>query len=135
MSTQQTGVIILAHGSKLRDETDHLVVEGVRSTVDKIVEEIKKRNNWNMVEPAYFQFLKPNLRQSIENLADKGCKRIVILPFFLFSGNHVSRDIPKILKKEREKYKDVEFVVTKSLGQDPRIVEIVLDLIKEKVES
>lgn len=130
---QQTGIIILAHGSKLRDKTSHLVVEGVQSTISKVVEEIKKRNNWNMVEQAYFQFLKPTLCQSIENLVNRKCKKIVILPFFLFSGNHVSRDIPRILQEEGKKYKDVEFVVTKSLGQDPRITEIAIDLIKEKV--
>jgi sirohydrochlorin ferrochelatase len=135
VTTKKTGVIILAHGSKLRDEKSHLVVEKVQSTLGKMVEEIKRRNHWSMVEQAYFQFLKPNLGESIESLANKGCKKIVILPFFLFSGNHVTHDIPKIIKEEEKKYKDIEFVMTKSLGEDSRIIDIVLDLIKKKVES
>jgi sirohydrochlorin cobaltochelatase len=133
--TKQIGIIILAHGSKLRDEKSRLVVEGVQSTLHKIAEEIKKRNNWSLVEQAYFQFIKPNLSESIENLANKGCTKIVVLPFFLFSGNHVTRDIPRILKEEEKKYKDIEFVLTKSLGEDSRIIDIVIDSIKEKVES
>jgi sirohydrochlorin cobaltochelatase len=133
VSIKQTGIIILAHGSKLRNEKNHLVMKKVQSTLHKVVKEIKKRNNWSMVEQAFFQFLKPDLPRSIEKLANKGCTKIVVLPFFLFSGNHVTQDIPKILKEEGKKYKNIEFVLTKSLGQDSRIIDIVLDLIKEKV--
>jgi sirohydrochlorin ferrochelatase len=132
---QQTGIIILAHGSKLRDEKSYPIIETVQSTVGRIVEYVKKKNNCNMVEQAYFKFCKPNIYQSIQTLINKGCKKIIILPFFLFSGNHVIRDIPEIIKKEQQKYKDIKFVITKSLGQDPRILEIILDLINQEMTN
>lgn len=133
LPTHQTGIIILAHGSKLRDKKSYPIVETVQSTIRKIVEDVKKKNNCNLVEEAYFQFIKPDLHQSIKKLVSKGCKKIIVLPFFLFSGNHVTRDIPEIIKKEEERYKDVKFVITKSVGEDSRIIEIVLELIKEEM--
>ncbi len=65
----------------------------------------------------------------------KGCERIVIIPFFLFSGNHVTRDIPRIIAEEKVKYPKVNFIFTRNLGEDARITDIVLDMVKEAAQG
>lgn len=119
----KTGIVIVAHGSKLREAND---------TIHEVVEMIKKKG-WDIVDPAYLQFGRPDLSQSIKNVVQRGCRRVVIVPLFLFMGNHVSIDIPKMIEKEAEKYDGINFVYARNLGADPRIGEIVLDRIKEAI--
>lgn len=120
------GIIILGHGSKLHK------ANGLISKVAKI---IKKEISGNIVEPSYLQFHQPNLSESIKKVVEKGCKKIIIVPFFLFSGNHVKRDIPQAIKKEMDRYPDCTFVFTESMGEDGRIVDIVLQKINEAIRK
>ncbi len=116
------GVIILSHGTKIKKANAILL---------KTVEKIKRGTGLNRVVPAYLQLSSPDLTKSIKLLADRGCEKIIIVPFFLFNGNHVTRDIPGIIKKAKTEFPKVEFVYTKSLGQDRRITDIVSDMLRE----
>lgn len=122
IDTKKTGVIILGHGSK---------VKAANATIPKVIRELKKKRGIDIVEPAYLQLCKPSLCYAIKKVTGLGCKKIIIVPFFLFIGNHVKRDIPKLIAQESRLYKDVEFVYARNLGQDPRLSDIVLDCIKE----
>lgn len=121
----KTGIIILAHGTKLKKANNILV---------ELIKTIKRKARWDIVEPAYLQFCEPNFLKSIKNVINKGCRRIIIVPFFLIKGNHVSRDIPQAIRKAKKMYPEVDFVYTKNLGDDKRISEIILDRIKEAME-
>lgn len=47
---------------------------------------------------AFLEFATPTLEESILSCVDKGADEIVISPYFLASGNHVTRDIPQVVK-------------------------------------
>ena len=121
LKTKNTGVIILGHGSKLKKANE---------TIKKVIKNIK-HNGLHIVEPAYLQLSKPDLHTAVKKLARSGCRKIIVVPFFLFMGNHVKRDIPKAIEKEKNIYRDIEFVYAKNLGQDPRMSDIVMDRIKD----
>lgn len=123
MAPDKTGFIILAHGSKLK-EPGQMMDAG-------IIKEIRKALRTAYVNAAYLQFSWPNLAESLKEIITKGCKRVIIVPFFLFMGNHVRRDIPKLIRQEMKKYPGVKFTCTKNIGTDARINDIVLLRIKE----
>lgn len=125
-SEAKTGIIILGHGSRLHKANKLL------SEVARI---IKKKNNYNFIEPAYLQFHHPDLSASIKKVIEKGCRKVIIVPFFLFEGNHVKRDIPRTVKKAIKRYRDVKFIFTKSLGQDVNISDIVFRNINEAIKE
>lgn len=120
LKLQRTGVIILGHGSRIKK---------ANSLLSEIIKIIKKRLGLNVIEPAYLQLHRPDLIQRIKGLVSKGCRKIIIVPFFLFGGNHVRRDIPRIIKRQKTLYPRVEFIYAKNLGNDSKIVEIVIDRI------
>lgn len=120
--TSKTGIIILGHGSKFHK---------ANKLIPEVVKTMKLRTGYNIIEPSCLQFHHPDLSESIKKIVKRGCKKIIIVPFFLFKGNHVRRDIPKVIKKETGKYPDVSFVFTKSLGEDARISDIVFQRINE----
>jgi Zn-finger protein len=125
LRTKETGIVILGHGSKLQK---------TKNTIDKTIKIIKSKFELTNILPAYLQLCQPSLDESIKNLVIKGCQRIIISPFFLFEGNHVTRDIPEVIKQEVNRYPKVNFIYTKNLGHDARITEVVLDRIREAIE-
>lgn len=120
--SNKTAVIILSHGSKVKKAS---------RTIRKIIKEIKSNSELKIIEPSYLQFRNPNLAASVKKLVKNGYKRILIVPFFLFTGIHVSKDVPKEIRREAGLYKNVEFVYARNIGSDPRIKDIVLDCIRE----
>lgn len=126
LSDKQTGVVVLGHGSRLKK---------ANALIPEIINGLKQTLGLSKIYPAYLQLAKPDLGQSLEKLAKAGCRRIIIIPFFLFVGNHVSRDIPEIIEQEKKKYPDVHFVYTDNLGADSRIADIVADKIRENIDT
>ncbi len=123
---KQTGVVVLGHGSRLKK---------ANALIPEIINGLKRTLGLSRIYPAYLQLAKPDLGQSLEKLAKAGCRRIIIIPFFLFVGNHVSRDIPEIIEQEKKKYPDVRFIYTENLGEDSRIADIVADKIMENINE
>lgn len=117
----KTGVIILGHGSKVKKANDSLC---------RLTKKVKTESRLDIVEPAFLQLSSPDLRETIRKVLKMGCKRIVIVPYFLFIGNHVARDIPKIIAEESKAHKEVKFIYAKNIGQNPKIVDVVMDSIR-----
>lgn len=121
-NNKNIGIVIIAHGSKLK-KANYLTYQ--------IINAIKKKTGIKKVEPAYLQSFEPGLSKTVANLVNNGCKKIIIVPFFLLNGNHVTRDVPLAIQKEKEKFPKIKFVYAKNIGDDSRIIEIVLDRINE----
>lgn len=124
LKSKLAGIIILGHGSNLKK---------ANLLVRRVAAEIKNRSGLSIVEPAYLQLCKPSLQEAINKLVQKGCRKVIIVPFFLFIGNHVSRDIPDVIEQEAKIHREVDFVYTKNLGHDQRINDIVMDRVREAI--
>jgi len=126
LKKDKAGIIILSHGSRLKQ---------ANASLGKTVRTIRRKTGLDAIAPAYLQFCRPDLERSVKSIVAKGHRTVIIIPFFLFNGNHVTRDIPHIIEKEKEKYPEVNFIYTKNLGEDTRISDIVADMIEEAVGS
>lgn len=119
---KKTGIIILGHGSRLKK---------ANNIIGDIIKLVKKTLILGLVEPAYLQLSCPSLSKSIKHLVSKNCQRIIIVPFFLFNGNHVSRDLPNMVRKEQLRYPDLDLLYTKNLAEKEKLGRIVIDRIRE----
>lgn len=119
------GVIILAHGSKLKS---------ARETTRRLGELVKRTLKLKYIVPAYLQLCQPTLADVVGQLVKKGCRKIIIVPYFLFNGVHVTRDIPSLIKKARERFPGIDLIYTKSLSEEERIIgNIISRRIKEVI--
>lgn len=118
----KTGIIVLSHGSRSPEAA---------ITVRKIKEMVAQDSHFDAVEGAALQFNQPDLPAMLGEMASRGMERVVVVPLFLYMGLHMKRDIPEILEEERAKYSQMEIVMTKNIGADKKIAEIVLDRIEE----
>ena len=122
--SKKTGVIVLAHGSKVRTGNEGLF---------NIVKMLRAMGKWDMVEAGFLQLAKPGLTEVVDDLISRGARRVVVMPLLLFSGNHVLKDIPEEIDHERKKFPDVEFCYAKNIGADERIALIAADRIEDAV--
>lgn len=83
------------------------------------------------VRVAYLQFESPGLAEVVEEAAKANPRRIIIQPFFLSRGVHVSKDIPAVIKEAEARYPQIEFICSEPLG----VSEGILRAAKERIEE
>jgi precorrin-8X/cobalt-precorrin-8 methylmutase len=82
------------------------------------------------VRVAYLQYDAPAVMDAIGEAVRAGAESLVIHPYFLSSGVHVTEDIPGIIREAQALYPDVSFTYTEPLGISEEIVNVVEDRIK-----
>ena len=114
------GILILAHGSR-RQETDRIL--------ESLAKKVKDKTGEGLIFTAYLQFSQPNLETGIEYLIEKGATLIKVIPMFIFDGIHVTQDIPEELNAIMAKHPGIEVKMSRHLGDDDRIADIIADRI------
>lgn len=81
------------------------------------------------VKIAYLQFAEPGIMDAIKGCVKQGAKRVILHPFFLSAGMHVTKDIPGMIEEVRGLYPDVKFIYTEPLGVHEKLAHIVMERI------
>lgn len=118
---QNNALIIVAHGSRKASSNEEVKAlgENLKSLQDK---------RYDLVIPAFLEFANPSLEESILSCIDKGTSEIVILPYFLASGNHVTRDIPEVVQKIQSSHPQVKIILKEHLGSSSDMVRLLSDM-------
>lgn len=116
------GVLVLSHGSR-RPEANQEIVD--------ISEQIQARNPQGVYQVAFMSYGSPDIAAGVERLVKAGMERIIVMPLFLVTGNHITLDIPEELELQKVRWPGVEFVMAQHLAGHPGLVDIILDRIQE----
>lgn len=116
-------IVIVGHGSPKSDA----------NTVERMAPLLHQALHPLCTEPcvkvAYLQFARPDIETALDACVAEGARRIIIHPFFLYAGMHVTRDIPEKIAEARRKYPHVEIAYTEPLGLHGDLTTIVLERI------
>ena len=118
----RTAVIILFHGSR---------AEGAGDTAQRIVAEVGRRGKFGFVTIAFLQHVKPALMEAVHACVQQHAEKIVVVPFFLQMGIHVTADIPALMDRVKKRYPELPIVATDAVGSHPLMAEIVVELARE----
>jgi sirohydrochlorin ferrochelatase len=118
----KTAVIILFHGSR---------ADGSAEIARTIAERAQKRGGYDFVTTAFLQNARPGLNDAISDSAAHHVDKIVVVPFFLQLGMHVTKDIPALLNESRHQHPWIKIELTRAVGAHPRMVDIVIDLVEQ----
>jgi len=122
-TSETTGILVVCHGSPSRAAN-----EGFIAMVGRIAE----RLGMNHVLPAFYALVRPNLQDQIAELASHGVDRIVVMPYFLFQGQHVGVDIPNILAQCHEWFPGVALDLMPTLENDLAVETIVVERLMQE---
>jgi sirohydrochlorin ferrochelatase len=80
---------------------------------------------------AYLEINPPSIPEAIRRAVVSGAREIRVLPYFLLSGRHIRRDIPRLVTAARRRWKGkARILLCPYLGYDKRIVEVVKDRLR-----
>ena len=113
-----TGLVIFAHGSSVAEANE---------AVARVTERMAVEGGYSLVETAFLEMAKPDLRQAVARLAARGADRIVVIPYFLTLGIHLRRDLPRIVEELAGAHEGVRIDVTEPLDGHPSLVGILLE--------
>ena len=117
-------IILIGHGSPKKDANN---IETMGRLLHSMIHPDCSKE---CVRVAYLQFAKPELPDMIKESVLNGAKKIIIHPYFLISGMHVTKDIPEIIKEAKKMYPHVEFLYTEPLGIHEKLVQVIAERIK-----
>lgn len=79
------------------------------------------------VRHCMLEYTEPSIPTALAQIAAEGIKRVAAIPYFLFAGGHVKRDIPRILAEQRRKYPGTEIRLGRHLGSEPSLLRAMAD--------
>ncbi|MBI2861002.1 MAG: precorrin-8X methylmutase [Chloroflexi bacterium] len=107
-----TGVIILAHGTRgERGSAEMTSVLGRVTDGVKVLLSPRAVVSW-----ASLQFNHPSLEEAAATMARAGVSRIIIVPYFLFPGRHITEHVPEEIAQLERAYPACRFVLAGHLG-------------------
>lgn len=115
-------LIIVFHGSRM-ESANNETLAFFNSLTSKLT-------NYSEIVQAFLEFTNPDLKTSIDILAEKGIKEIVVFPFFLSGGSHL-KDIENSVLEAQKKHKQIIFKTTSRLGVLNELEDFVVKYLNE----
>lgn len=119
-----TAALLIAHGSRREEANADLV---------RLADAVRETNRFGIIEIAYLELAEPDIPTGAQACVKHGARRILMMPYFLSAGVHVRNDLQKFQEQFRAKYSGVEFEVCEPLGLHPKLVEVVIERLREKL--
>ncbi len=116
-------IILIGHGSPKKDANRLGVV------ADMLHSALHPGCQEGCVKVAYMEFAEPSIPEALDSEARRGVREIIIHPFFLNSGVHVTEDIPGMISEAESRHPGVKFVYTEPLGVHEKLVQVVIERI------
>ena len=115
-------VLIICHGSRSKDAV---------AEFDQVVELVRNSAEFPVVKGAHMEISDPDIPTALKEIVDAGASEILVVPYFLFMGNHTKNDIPEILNGLKPLYPGISIKFGKPVGIEPLMAEILIKRAKE----
>jgi sirohydrochlorin ferrochelatase len=115
-------ILIVSHGSRSNDA----IIE-----FDKVVELVRNSTEFPVVKGAHMELAQPDIPTVVKEISDSGSTEIVVVPYFLFMGNHIKNDIPEILNRLKPLYPGITIKFGNPIGFEPLMADILIKRAKE----
>ena len=142
------GVVFVAHGSQRGASSDECSCSweengherppwcldcpstplGLRDAADRLQSSLGGQRA--AVELSCLEFIEPHPDQAIRNMADRGLEQVVVIPYLLGQGKHVTLEMDEILDDLRTQLPALGLYLADALGPDPRMADIIVERVQ-----
>jgi sirohydrochlorin ferrochelatase len=109
-------LIVFAHGSRRVEANE---------AVEKVAAIAAKKGGFAVWRAAFLELAEPTLSATVKELAAAGATRIVVAPYFLVMGVHLTQDLPRLIEEAAREVPGVELVSTPPLDGHPALADIL----------
>ena len=121
-----TAVLLIAHGSRRVEANQELHDLAVR---------IAATGRFPIVESAFLELAEPDIAAGGTRCVERGAGKVVMVPFFLSMGVHLTRDLTAAREELIERYPGVTFELGPPLGPHALLDRLVLTRIEEAMSA
>ena len=112
-------ILLVDHGSR-RAQANALL--------DEVAALVRQRlGTGSIVEPAHMEIADPTIAQAFARCVDQGATTVIVHPFMLAPGRHVTEDLPRSIADAAEGHNGVVFVMAAPLGSHAGVVDAVIE--------
>jgi sirohydrochlorin ferrochelatase len=115
-------LLVIAHGSRRAASNQEII--------DLIEILATKTTYYVTIQAAFLELTSPSISESIERCVEKGATEVIVLPYFLSAGRHVSEDIENALTPKRLEYPQLTITIKPHIGAADGMAEMLLNLAK-----
>jgi sirohydrochlorin cobaltochelatase len=116
-----TAILLLGRGGSDPDANSDLY---------KIARLLWEKTNYKIVEPAFMGVTNPLVDEGIDRCLKLGAKKVIILPYFLFTGILIKR-LEEMLVTFQNQYSTMEFKLAGYFGYHPKLQTILSERVEE----
>lgn len=117
-----TAVLLIAHGSRR---------SAANADLEHLAGEVSRLGGYAIVETAYLELAEPGIPSGGRRCVQRGAQRVLMLPYFLSAGVHVSTDLEQHRLTLSAEFPATDFVLCPHLGLHPLMTRIVLDRLQQ----
>lgn len=120
--TGTTAILLIAHGSREQSANDDLRGLAARLSAE---------GNYPIVQACFLELAEPAIPTGGDRCVELGATRVLMVPYFLFEGVHLRRDLTAARDELSERHLGVEFRLGSPLGPHPLLDQLVTERIQE----
>jgi sirohydrochlorin ferrochelatase len=110
--------LLVAHGSRLESSN-----EEIRDLAALLREMSQELTN---IDCAFLEIAKPTIEQGLRRCIALGADEIVVVPYFLSSGRHVTFDIPEQIASVKKHFPEIAICVIEPIGANKNMASFLL---------
>ncbi|BDA49606.1 probable sirohydrochlorin cobaltochelatase [Coccomyxa sp. Obi] len=115
-SQDEVAVVLVDHGSKRTEANDML---------EEFAALYRTMSNRQRVEIAHMELAEPSIGTAVAKCASDGIKKVVIAPYFLSRGRHITSDIPALVAEAQRAHPELECIIAEPIGIDPLMAQVI----------
>ncbi len=117
-------LLVVAHGSRRTASNDE-----VRKLCERLQQE-QQGEDFGIISAGFLELAEPSIPEGIAQCIQNGADYVVVVPYFLSAGRHVSQDIPAEVEKARTEHPQVIIRLAPYLGSAPGISKLLLEMME-----
>ena len=112
------GLLLVDHGSRRAEANAQL---------DDMAARVRRVRPDALVTAAHMEIAAPTIADGFAVLVQQGATRVMVLPYFLSDGRHLSADIPTLAAAAAAEHPGVTFSIGKALGPHDALAALLLE--------
>lgn len=112
-------LLLVAHGSRRSQSNDEVVV-----LADRLKDHCS--DQYKIIHSAFLELTDPQIPAGIQQCIDDGATSVIVLPYFLNSGRHVTEDIPSIVNTKALEHPQIDISIASHVGGSDLMMELLI---------